>query len=132
MSEHYDQREALHQLSKDSSKAADDVQALKGAAEFFENMATMGNPAPIAFAGAIRRVLGALEASAEESTKGFPLPTQPMVFLLAENEGVLFDPQGKFHGWIMRRHPDGLWVSVRKLEAVDPEESLPEFLRSQP
>lgn len=53
----------------------------------------------------------------------FPLPTNPMVFLLSADEGVLFDPQGKFHGWIMRRHPDGMWISVRKLEAVDPEDN---------
>lgn len=52
----------------------------------------------------------------------FPLATQPMVFLLSTDEGVLFDPQGKFHGWVMRRHPDGMWTSVRKLEAVDPED----------
>lgn len=52
----------------------------------------------------------------------FPLETHPMVFLLSADEGVLFDPQGRFHGWIMRRHPDGMWTSVRKLEAVDPED----------
>lgn len=63
-----------------------------------------------------------------EATEAVPFPTQPMIFLLTENEGVLFDPQGKFHGWVMKRHPDGLWVSVRKLEAVDPEASLPPFL----
>lgn len=34
-----------------------DTQALEGAAEYFEQMATMGNPAPLAFAGAIRRTL---------------------------------------------------------------------------
>ena len=34
-----------------------DLQALKGAAEFFENMATGADPAPLAFAQAIRRVI---------------------------------------------------------------------------
>jgi hypothetical protein len=32
-------------------------QALEGAASYFEELATMGNPAPIAFAQAIRQVL---------------------------------------------------------------------------
>ena len=27
---------------------------------------------------------------------------------------------GRFDGWLMRKHPDGQWVSVRKLESVDP------------
>ena len=62
---------------------------------------------------------------------GLEQKAKPMVFLLKEGEGVLFDPQGKFHGWIMRKHPDGLWVSVRKLEAVDPDESLPGFLSKE-
>lgn len=57
-----------------------------------------------------------------DGNDAFPLATQPLVFLLSSDEGVLFDPQGKFHGWVMRRHPDGMWTSVRKLEAVDPED----------
>lgn len=40
-------------------RAEYDRQALTGAAEFFEQMATMGNPAPLAFAQAIRRALPA-------------------------------------------------------------------------
>lgn len=39
------------------SEAAYDAQALTGAAEFFENIATGADPAPLAFAQAIRRVL---------------------------------------------------------------------------
>lgn len=58
------------------------------------------------------------------------IPVQPLVFALSETEGVLFDPQGKFHGWLMRKHPDGMWISIRKLAAVDPEADLPVFLRS--
>lgn len=53
----------------------------------------------------------------------FPMDTKPLVFMTAPNEGVLFDPQGKFHGWLMRRNNDGLWVSMRKLPAVDPEDN---------
>jgi hypothetical protein len=52
-----------------------------------------------------------------------PWPTQPFVFLTSPGEGVLFDPQGKFHGWMMRQHADGAWITVRKLEAVDPEDN---------
>lgn len=40
-------------------------QALEGAASYFEDLATMGNPAPIAFAQAIRQVL-AEERSADD------------------------------------------------------------------
>src|SRR5690606_5344083 len=55
-----------------------DLQALKGAAEFFENMATGADPAPLAFAQAIRRVIEeeelvdalAEEFAAEESDIG--------------------------------------------------------------
>lgn len=64
MSDHYDQREALFEAMKDKGQAAYDVQALRGAAEFFEQMATMGNPAPIAFAQAIRRSIPHVEMEA--------------------------------------------------------------------
>lgn len=52
-----------------------------------------------------------------------PWPTNAMIFLVTPGAGVLFDPQGKFHGWLMRQHPDGAWFTVRKLEAVDPEDN---------
>lgn len=42
-----------------------DVQALKGAAEFFENMATGADPAPLAFAQVIRRVIADAELDAQ-------------------------------------------------------------------
>lgn len=42
-----------------------DLKALIGAAEFFENLATGADPAPLAFAQAIRRALPALEMMAE-------------------------------------------------------------------
>ena len=32
---------------------------------------------------------------------------------------------GRFDGWLVRKHPDGQWVSVRKLESVDPFEGDP-------
>jgi len=40
-----------------------DTQALEGAAKYFENLATMGDPAPLAFAQAIRRTLNATKWS---------------------------------------------------------------------
>jgi len=27
---------------------------------------------------------------------------------------------GRYDGWLMYQHPDGLWVTLQKLEAVDP------------
>lgn len=60
-----------------------------------------------------------------------PWPMQPLVFLTGAGEGISFDPQGKFHGWLMKRHPDGMWTSVRKLEVVDPFESLPDILKAR-
>lgn len=42
------------------------------------------------------------------------------IILTSQDEGVLVERGGKFDGWLMRRHPDGQWVSVRKLDAADP------------
>lgn len=42
-----------------------DIQALTGAAEFFEDMATGANPAALAFSQAIRRAIAELELTAE-------------------------------------------------------------------
>lgn len=41
------------------------------------------------------------------------------MFQISDTEGVLSNPDGRFHGWLFRRHADGQWVSVRKL-AVAP------------
>jgi hypothetical protein len=32
---------------------------------------------------------------------------------------------GRWDGWLMRKHPDGQWVSVRKLETEDPLQARP-------
>lgn len=40
------------------------------------------------------------------------------ILVLGDGTGVKVG--GKFHGWLMRQHPDGHWVSVRKLDEVDP------------
>lgn len=37
---------------------------------------------------------------------------------------------GRFDGWLMRRHPDGEWVTVRKLPEEDPFKHTPEFMKS--
>lgn len=42
-------------------------------------------------------------------------------FKISENEGVCFNPGGRFHDWLFRRHPDGQWVPVRKLESELPQ-----------
>lgn len=42
------------------------------------------------------------------------------LFLLDKDTGVLFNPDRRFHGWLCRKHPDGQWVTVRKLEPIDP------------
>jgi len=33
---------------------------------------------------------------------------------------VGFNPNGRFHGWFFRQHPDGQYVSVRKLNKLEP------------
>ena len=54
---------------------------------------------------------------------------EPRVFIIGDVTGVAVG--GRFHGWLMRRHPDGQWVSVRKLEAVDPfDNPLGQMLKS--
>lgn len=33
---------------------------------------------------------------------------------------VSFNPRGRFHGWLFRQHPDGQYVSVHKLNKLEP------------
>lgn len=40
------------------------------------------------------------------------------IIITAPGEGVAVG--GRFDGWRMRQHPDGQWMSVARLEAVDP------------
>ena len=48
------------------------------------------------------------------------------LFHIDDNTAVQCNPGGRFHGWLLRRHPDGQWVTVRKLEPVtDPFGSRP-------
>ncbi len=37
---------------------------------------------------------------------------------------VCSNPGGRFHGWLFQQHPDGQWVSIRKLQ---PEKMPEEF-----
>lgn len=39
-------------------------------------------------------------------------------FDLGDGRVVCFNPAGRFHGWVFRRHPDGYLVSDQKLEAL--------------
>lgn len=41
-------------------------------------------------------------------------------FELPDGKVVSFNPAGRWHGWIWRRHPDGQLVTEQKLEAIDP------------
>ncbi len=44
------------------------------------------------------------------------------LFELPDGTAVCCNPGGKFHGWLFTHHPDGQWVSIRKLEpAKQPE-----------
>lgn len=36
------------------------------------------------------------------------------LFDLGDGQAIRFNPNGRFHGWIFRKHPDGQYVSVRK------------------
>lgn len=46
-----------------------------------------------------------------------------MIAKISENEGVCLD--GRWKGWLFRKHPDGQWVSVRKLDETQPFEASP-------
>lgn len=46
-----------------------------------------------------------------------------MIAKISSNEGVCLE--GKWKGWLFRKHPDGQWVSVRKLDEADPMEGNP-------
>jgi hypothetical protein len=45
---------------------------------------------------------------------------QQQMFEVSDGVFVHFNPSGRFHGWLFQRHPDGHFVSVRKLAAVRP------------
>ena len=42
----------------------------------------------------------------------------PRIVILGGGKGVCIG--GRFDGWLMRKHPDGQWVSEAKLESEDP------------
>jgi hypothetical protein len=56
----------------------------------------------------------------------------PEIFDLGNGFAVNFNPRGRFHGWLFRRHPDGQWVSVKKLEKDEPATGLERKLRNEP
>jgi len=45
------------------------------------------------------------------------------IAVLPNGEGVCLS--GRFAGWLFRKHPDGQWISIRKLELRDPAEGNP-------
>jgi hypothetical protein len=46
-----------------------------------------------------------------------------MIAKINENEGVCLS--GRWQGWLFRHGADGQWVSVRKLDVVDPMQGNP-------
>lgn len=54
--------------------------------------------------------------------------SESVIYVTNPGEGVCIG--GRFNGWLMRRHPDGQWVSVRKLETVNPADSLPDWMKA--
>ena len=40
------------------------------------------------------------------------------LFDIGDGLAVNSNPGGKFHGWLFRKHPDGQYVSVRKLDVI--------------
>lgn len=42
-------------------------------------------------------------------------------FALPDGKFVCFNPGGRWHGWLFYRHPDGQFVSERKLQEVEPQ-----------
>ncbi len=40
------------------------------------------------------------------------------MFDLGDGRAVNFNPDGRFHGWLFVRHPDGQYVSIRKLDII--------------
>ncbi len=57
----------------------------------------------------------------------------PKLALGKRNEyAIRFNPGGKFHGWMYVLHPDGQWVSIHKLEDIDPFTTNPNRLLTLP
>lgn len=48
---------------------------------------------------------------------------QSRIYVIGDSRGVCIG--GRFHAWLMRKHPDGQWVSVHKLEQEDPRNAAP-------
>ena len=47
------------------------------------------------------------------------------LFDLGHGLAVGFNPGGRHHGWLLRKHPDGQYVTIRKLELIaDPFATL--------
>lgn len=44
---------------------------------------------------------------------------QQQLFDLGDGRVVQFNPAGRFHGWVFRRHADGQLVSDQQLEPVE-------------
>jgi hypothetical protein len=54
-----------------------------------------------------------------ESHKHYCAAIKLQMFELGNGLAVQFNPRGKLHGWLFRRHPDGQLVAIRKLGKVE-------------
>jgi hypothetical protein len=50
-----------------------------------------------------------------------------LIYLVSPIEGVCIG--GRWNGWLMRKHADGRWMSVRKLETANPIDDLPRWVK---
>lgn len=52
------------------------------------------------------------------------MPYAGKFFELPDGKIVCFNAGGRWHGWLLHRHPDGQFVSERKLAEVSPPLSI--------
>ena len=57
--------------------------------------------------------------------------SQGRMFDLGNGLAVNFCPSGRFHGWIFRKHPDGYYVSVRKLDTIVPRNPCAQYFNAE-
>lgn len=48
---------------------------------------------------------------------------RPRIYIVGDDHGVCVG--GRFDGWFMWKHPDGQWVTIRKLEQEEPRNATP-------
>ena len=82
--------------------------------EYLDNRAN--SPSGLTFIAV--QIAEALDEAQESRKLDFDA-LQQTLFDLGNGTAVNFSPRGRFHGWLFRRHPDGQWISVHKLEKAE-------------